>query len=185
MVSHWSFSDSKSLQVSWIFSVFWLILIILLFGWFPVPVPVLWWLYRAHQLQLVSPSFSCSVVFSRSQARFRYLSLFSLSLFYPMVCQNGKVYYSAGSLFLLRITRSDCLAEIWWFVCGSKSQRSLCLSFSRTDSGLGIIIIITIVPLRVFHANLMVSQWSLSDSKSPQVSRILLSILTDLSNAVV
>ena len=31
----------------------------------------------------------------------------------------------------------------------------------------------------------MVSQWSLSDIKSLQVSRALLSILTDLNNAVV
>ena len=31
----------------------------------------------------------------------------------------------------------------------------------------------------------MVSHWSLSDSKSPQVSGILLSILTDINNAVV
>ena len=32
---------------------------------------------------------------------------------------------------------------------------------------------------------LMVSYWSLSDSKSPQVSRSLLSILTDLINAII
>ena len=32
---------------------------------------------------------------------------------------------------------------------------------------------------------LMVFHWSLSDRKWPQVSRILLSILTDLNNAVV
>ena len=40
----------------------------------------LWWLYRAHQLQLVSPSPSCFIVyFFSSLARTRYLSLFSLS----------------------------------------------------------------------------------------------------------
>ena len=34
---------------------------------FPIPpglLPILWWLYRARQLQLLSPSPSCSVVFS-------------------------------------------------------------------------------------------------------------------------
>ena len=31
----------------------------------------------------------------------------------------------------------------------------------------------------------MVSQWSLSDSKSPQLSRTLLNILADLNNAVI
>ena len=35
------------------------------------------------------------------------------------------------------------------------------------------------------HFWLMVSHWSLSDSKPPQVTRTLLSILTDLSNLVV
>ena len=38
--------------------------------------------------------------------------------------------------FLLIITRSGRQAEIWWFVCMLKSHRSLCVSFSRTDSGL-------------------------------------------------
>ena len=38
--------------------------------------------------------------------------------------------------FLLVIIRSGHLAEIKWFVCLSKSQRSLCVSFSGTDVGL-------------------------------------------------
>ena len=51
-----------------LFSVFWPILIILLFGWSPlvilfptpsVPLPILWRLYRAHRLQMVLPSLSC------------------------------------------------------------------------------------------------------------------------------
>ena len=46
------------------------------------------------------------------------------------------------------------------------------MSFSRTDVGLCIY-------------QLMVSRWSVSDGKSPQVSRTLLSILVDLNNAVV
>ena len=40
--------------------------------------------------------------------------------------------------FLLTITRSGRLAEIKWSVGISKSQRSLCISFSRRDSGLWI-----------------------------------------------
>ena len=39
--------------------------------------------------------------------------------------------------FLLIITRSGILAWIRWSVCNVKSQRILCVSFSRTDSGLG------------------------------------------------
>ena len=38
--------------------------------------------------------------------------------------------------FLLTITKSGRLAEIRWFVCISKSQIILCISFSWTDSGL-------------------------------------------------
>ena len=36
--------------------------------------------------------------------------------------------------FLLIIMRSGCQAEIRWSVCISKSQRSMCVSYSRTDS---------------------------------------------------
>ena len=58
------------------------------FGWSPlvllfsspsVPVPIFWWLYWAHQLQLVSPSPSCSIFSFCSLVRSRYLSLFLLS----------------------------------------------------------------------------------------------------------
>ena len=38
--------------------------------------------------------------------------------------------------YLLIVIRSGLLAEIRWSVCMSKSQRSLCVSFSRTCVGL-------------------------------------------------
>ena len=38
--------------------------------------------------------------------------------------------------FLLIIIRSHRLAEIWWSVCILKSQRKLCVSFSKTDTRL-------------------------------------------------
>ena len=56
-----------------LFSVFWPIFTALSFEWFPLvfvfpilplPLPILWWLYRTHRLQMVSPSLSCSIVFS-------------------------------------------------------------------------------------------------------------------------
>ena len=53
-----------------------------------------------------------------------------------MVRWDNKVHNSASSLFLLIIIRSCRLAEIWWSVCISKSQRSLTVSFSRIRSGL-------------------------------------------------
>ena len=51
-----------------------------------------------------------------------------------------------------------------------------------------IIIIVIIISLLVsssHQCSLVVFHWSLSDSKSPQISRILLSILVDLNNAAV
>ena len=54
--------------------------LILLFPCYLLPIPILWWLYRGHQLQLVSPSLSCSIGFFFSfLARSWYLSLYSLS----------------------------------------------------------------------------------------------------------
>ena len=68
--------------------------------------------------------------FFNSLARSRYLSFFSL-LFCGQpelqIPQFGKV-----SFFLI-ITRSGLLVEIRGSVCISKSQRSLCVSFSKTD----------------------------------------------------
>ena len=57
------------LKSSWLLSVFWPILTVLSFGWSPlaflfpilsIPLPIVWWLYRAQRLQLVSSSLSCS-----------------------------------------------------------------------------------------------------------------------------
>ena len=58
--------------------------------------------------------------------------------FYSVVSWNSKVHNFASSLFLLIIIRSGFLAENRWSVCMSKSHRSLCVSFSRTDAGLWI-----------------------------------------------
>ena len=77
--------------------------------------------------------------FFNSLARSRYLSFFSLSFSF--------ILWSAGPAkstillvllyFLLITLRSGVLAEITWSVCMSKSHRSLCVSFSRTATGLG------------------------------------------------
>ena len=75
--------------------------------------------------------------FFNSLARSRYLSFISHSF--------SLILWSAGRaksiilqiLFLLLIIlRSGLLAEIRWPMCMSKSHRSLCVSFSRTDAGL-------------------------------------------------
>ena len=62
--------------------------------------------------------------------------------FYSVVNRDSKVDNFASSLFffflllLLIIIRSGLLVEIWLSICMSKSQRNLCVSFSRTDTGL-------------------------------------------------
>ena len=77
--------------------------------------------------------------FFNSLARPRYLSFFSHSFSF--------ILWSAGTakstilqilffFFLLIIIRSGLLAEIRWSVYMSKSQRRLCVSFSRTGAGL-------------------------------------------------
>ena len=55
---------------------------------------------------------------------------------HSVVCRDGEVQYSAFFFFvcLLTMTRSGRLAVIMWAVCISKSQKSSCVSFSRSDS---------------------------------------------------
>ena len=88
-----------------------------------------------HQLQLISPSLSifCSLV------RSWYLHLFLLSFnIIQWSAGTAKVIIRQVLVFflLLTITRFGCVAEIRWFVCISESQRSLCITFSWTDSGI-------------------------------------------------
>ena len=64
------------------------------------------------------------------------IPLFIFFWFHSVVRRDSKVFNSSSCLFLLIIKRSGRLAEIRWSVCISKSQRSLCFSFSWIDSGL-------------------------------------------------
>ena len=91
-----------------------------------------------------------------SLARSRYLSFFSHSFSF--------ILWSAGTakstilqvlFFLLINIRSVLLAEIRWSVCISKSQRSLCVSFSRTGAGLCIYHLYVWSNLNFLH----ISQW--------------------------
>ena len=62
--------------------------------------------------------------------------LFTFLQIYSVVRRDSKVDNFPDSLFLLIIIRSSLLARIRWSVCIWKSHRSLCESFSRTDTGL-------------------------------------------------
>ena len=126
-------------------AVVWKSPLVLLFLNPPVPLPILWWLYQGHWLLLVSPSLSCSIVFFSVpyQGQGTYLSFCFLSV---LLCglprrqspqfdrfSLGFLFLGMGEKGLLIITRSGRLVEIKWFICISKSQRNLCVSFSRTD----------------------------------------------------
>ena len=123
LVSHWS--DSKSSSVS---RTLLSILINLnnavdvmdfpcsIYSQVLNPFSILWELSQVHQPLLESVSSSISLFFS-SLAKVWYLSLFSISCFHSVNCWDSKLHYSAGSLFLLTITRSCHLTKIRWSVC--------------------------------------------------------------------
>ena len=82
--------------------------------------------------------------FFNSLARSRYLSLFSLSFNFTLWSAGSAkstilqvlylfIFYFFFFFFFLIIIRSGHLAKIRWSVYMSKSYRSLCVSFSRTD----------------------------------------------------
>ena len=74
--------------------------------------------------------------FFRSLTKYKY-TLFSLSLILTLWLGGiSKIHYMASSHFLLVIIIFDLLTGIGWSICTSKSNRFLCISFSRTDSGL-------------------------------------------------
>ena len=87
--------------------------------------------------------------------------------FYSIVSRDSKVHNFASSLFflfpfffffllfLLIIIRSGRQAELRWFVCMSKSHRTLCDSFSRTDARLCIYHLFVWSNLNFLHN----SQW--------------------------
>ena len=58
--------------------------------------------------------------------------IFSFFQVYSMVSWKSKVDNLANSLFFFG---SVLLAKIRWYVCMSKPRRSLCVSFSTTDTG--------------------------------------------------
>ena len=76
-------------------------------------------------------------IFYNSLEKSWYLSFFSLSFNFTLSSAGtAKSTILQVLLFLLIIIRSGLLAKIRWSVCMSKSHRSLCVLFSRTDAGL-------------------------------------------------
>ena len=101
--------------------------------------------------------------FLNCQARSRYYSFFSHSFSF--------ILWSAGTakstilqvlFILLIIIKSGLLAGIWWSVCKLKSHRSLCVTFSRTGSGLCIYHLLVWSNWNFLH----ISQWITLPSQS-------------------
>ena len=148
MVCHWDLSDSNSPQV------FWTLLSILTDLNNAVvrmvsTRPFIFKSSRPHTNPLMTVSSAPITIgstvtlmfhsfFFSSLARSSYLSLFSLSFtFTQWSAETAESTIRQVSFFLfffLTITMSNRLAEIRCSICISKSQRSLCVSFSRTDS---------------------------------------------------
>ena len=127
MVFHWSLSDSKSSQVSWTL----LSILVVLNN------AVIWMVSGAPIIIGITVTFMFHSFFLFSCKVQVFISLFAFFQFYPVFVRNGKVHYSADSLFSsLTTSRSSGMAEIIWSVCISESQENLCLLFSSTDSGL-------------------------------------------------
>ena len=151
MVSHWCLNDSLSPQVSWTFlsiladynnAVVWMVSTCLLISMSFCPFINHFGTVRTTPITTgISVAFMFLDIFSSLPCLGMYIS-FRMFKFYFVVCRDGKVHNSAGSLFFFffffffTITKSVRIAEIRWSVCISKSQKSLCASFFRTDSGL-------------------------------------------------
>ena len=138
MTFHWSLSDSKSPQVSRT------ILSILAVR----NNVVVWMVSTRPQTSKSSSPFNnpnaqitIGIIvtcmfhsFFDSLARSRYLSFFSHSFsFILWSTGTAKSTILQVLSFLLTIIRAGLLAEIRWSVCMSKSDRRLCVLFSRTD----------------------------------------------------
>ena len=145
MVFHWSLSNSKFPQVSRILLsilavlnnvVVWMVSTrpLISKSSSPFNYPVVTVLKAPITIGIiVTFMFHCFFQF-RSKVQVLIL-LVTFFQFYSMISQDNKVHSFTSPLFLLIIIRSGLLAEIRWSVCISKSHKSLCMSFSRTDVG--------------------------------------------------
>ena len=131
------------LRSSVLFPVFSLILIVLWSGWSrfflwsPVsPVSFSCLLDPFQCLQQIHRHFYVPKLFC-SLARTKHSSIFSLSLNFTLwFARIAKpfLFFFFFFFFLLLNTRTGLLSEIRWFVCVLKSEKILCISFSRTYS---------------------------------------------------
>ena len=156
MVFHWRLSDSKSPQVSRtllsILAVFNNAVVWMVSTWPPTSKssrP-----FNNPSVSVPKAPITIGVIvtfvfysFFNSLARSWYLSLFSHSFSF--------ILWSAGTAKSTIFIRSGLLAEIRWSVYISKSNRFLCVSFSRIGAGLCIYHLFVWSNLNFLH----ISQW--------------------------
>ena len=149
MVSYWSLSDivSSSLQDSsqysgqLNFAVVWMVFTSPFISKSSSPLVTVPW---APITIGITITFMFHIFFS-SQAKSWYLSFFLFSFNFNLwSAQTAKSttrqvlffvdYLVCWLSFLLTISKSGCLAKIWWSIYISKSQSILCISFSQIDS---------------------------------------------------
>ena len=99
----------------------------------PVPFPDFLGLFQVRQLQLVSPSPSCSIYYQFSGKILIIVCLLAFFFFCFVICRSGNIHWVAIFFFWLSL---GLQAEIMWSICMSKFQRISSVSFSTTDSGL-------------------------------------------------
>ena len=118
-----------------------------------------WWLNRVHKLQMVSLSFPCFIVLGIfcSRGMSRYFSLFLLSFSFTQGLTGMTNSTIRLVIFFFFIIRSGCMAEIRSYVNIWKSQQSLCVSFSNTDSGLCIYHLFVWSNLNFLHNSLWIT----------------------------
>ena len=118
MVSHWSLNDGKSPQVSRILlnilanlnnDVVWMVSARPLISKSSSPCtnPLV-----TVPSAPITTGITVTCMVHSFSVIYRLIFLFASFQFYPVVSRDGKVHYSAGSLFMLTITRSVRLAEI-------------------------------------------------------------------------
>ena len=144
MVLHWILSDSKSPQVSRtllsILAVINNVVVWMVFS--PPPTTKSSSPFNNPFVTVLNTPITIGIIvtfmfhsFFNTLIRSCYLSFFSL-FFSFILWSAGTAKSTILQDLLLIILRSGLLTEIRWSVCMSKSHRSLCVLFSRTDDGL-------------------------------------------------
>ena len=163
MIFHWSLNDSKSPQVSkTILSILAdlnnaVVCMVLASSPISSSSSPLTKPLETDPSALILAGISVTFIFRSFlsfSARSKVLSLLSFSLIFTQQAH-----------FLKIITKSDFLVGIKWSVCISESQRSLNVSFSRTDSGLCIYHLVVWPNFNFLHN----SQWIIFPTQSCQV----------------